>query len=251
MAWPKDRWSGYGIYSPAGPVGPTGPAGADGEDATIAIGTVTDVPHGTPPTVTNSGTPSAAILDFELEAGADGANGSNGADGDNAYVYIAYASADDGTDFTLTFDADLDYIAILSTDTEIVSPVVGDFAGLWKNYKGATGATGPGDIATDTIWDAAGDLVVGTGANTAAKLTKGAEGKVLTAGASTVSWETPAGGGHVIQDETTPMTARANLNFTGAGVTVTDNAGTGATDVTIPGDGGSGGGSFLVMQVFS
>lgn len=49
-------------------------------------------------------------------------------------------------------------------------------------------------LATDALWDAAGDLVIGTGANTAGKLTKGDAGKVLTAGASTLSWETPTGG---------------------------------------------------------
>ena len=43
--------------------------------------------------------------------------------------------------------------------------------------------------------------------------------------------------GHIVQDEGTPLTARANLNFIGAGVTATDNAGTGATDVTVPGGG--------------
>ena len=42
-----------------------------------------------------------------------------------------------------------------------------------------------------------------------------------------------AGGGHVIQDNATPMTARANLNFIGA--TVTDNAGDDSTDVEIAG----------------
>lgn len=65
-----------------------------------------------------------------------------GVPGDSAYVYIAYASDASGTGFTLTFDANLDYIAILSTDTEILTPAVGDFAGLWKNYKGAAGADG-------------------------------------------------------------------------------------------------------------
>ena len=49
-----------------------------------------------------------------------------------------------------------------------------------------------GNVSGDAIWDAAGDLVVGTGANTAGVLTKGSEGKVLTAGASTLSWETPS-----------------------------------------------------------
>ena len=43
------------------------------------------------------------------------------------------------------------------------------------------------------------------------------------------------GGGHVIEDEGTPLTQRAALNFIGTGVTVTDNAGTDASDVTISG----------------
>lgn len=50
---------------------------------------------------------------------------------------------------------------------------------------------------------------------------------------------TSSGGGHVIQDEGTPLTQRAALNFVGAGVTVTDDAGNDATKITI--SGGSGG----------
>lgn len=38
--------------------------------------------------------------------------------------------------------------------------------------------------------------------------------------------------GHVVQDEGSPLTQRAALNFIGSAVTVTDNAG-GSTDVTI------------------
>lgn len=48
------------------------------------------------------------------------------------------------------------------------------------------------------------------------------------------------GGGHTIEDEGTPLTQRTNLNFVGAGVTVTDDAGNDATVVTIPGGGGGG-----------
>jgi len=48
-------------------------------------------------------------------------------------------------------------------------------------------------------------------------------------------------GGHVIQEEGTPLTQQANLNFTGAGVTATVG-GENTTIVTIPGGGGSGGG---------
>lgn len=59
-----------------------------------------------------------------------------------------------------------------------------------------TGITGVGgSVATDAIWDAAGDLAVGSGANTAAKLTKGSNGDVLTVTAGTVGWAAPAGGG--------------------------------------------------------
>lgn len=42
------------------------------------------------------------------------------------------------------------------------------------------------------------------------------------------------GGGHVIEDEGTPLTQRTKLNFVGAGVTVTDDSGDDATVVTIP-----------------
>lgn len=43
-------------------------------------------------------------------------------------------------------------------------------------------------VATDAIWDAAGDLAVGTGADTAAKLTKGAAGAALSIINSAVAW---------------------------------------------------------------
>lgn len=59
-----------------------------------------------------------------------------------------------------------------------------------------TGLTGTGgSVATDAIFDAAGDLVQGTGSNTAAKLSAGASGKVLqAAGATTaVAWKYPPG----------------------------------------------------------
>ena len=103
-----------------------------------------------------------------------------GVPGDSAYVYIAYASDASGTDFTLTFDADLDYIAVLSTTTEIVTPVVTDFAGLWKNYKGAPGADGA---------DGSDGVGVPAGGTFGQVLTKSSEDDFDT------SWQTPSGGG--------------------------------------------------------
>jgi len=51
-------------------------------------------------------------------------------------------------------------------------------------------------LATDTLWDAAGDLVVGTGPNTAGKLAKGTTLQVLRVKAdeSTLEWAASAGG---------------------------------------------------------
>jgi hypothetical protein len=52
---------------------------------------------------------------------------------------------------------------------------------VWKAAAG-----GSGDVATDTIWDAAGDLAIGTGANTAAKVSIGAEEVVARIGAANI-----------------------------------------------------------------
>jgi len=43
------------------------------------------------------------------------------------------------------------------------------------------GTAASGDVATDAIWDAKGDIAAGTGSNTAARLAVGSNGQVLTA----------------------------------------------------------------------
>jgi hypothetical protein len=53
---------------------------------------------------------------------------------------------------------------------------------------------GAGAVATDAIWDAAGDLAVGSGANTAAKLSLGAtNGMALRRVSGAVAWDLPPG----------------------------------------------------------
>ena len=52
-----------------------GKDGTDGQDATIAIGTVSTGAAGSQASVTNSGTENAAVLDFTIPKGADGASG--------------------------------------------------------------------------------------------------------------------------------------------------------------------------------
>ena len=69
---------------------------------------------------------------FEYK-GYQGIQGVKGDKGDNTYTYIAWADADDGTGFVTVFNVSKQYFAIKVSNT-VLTPVVGDFAGLWKNY---------------------------------------------------------------------------------------------------------------------
>ena len=94
------------------------------------------------------------------------------------------------------------------TDTDQFK--IGDGA---TNWVGLTDyfESGSGDVASDDIWDAAGDLAVGTGADTAAKLSAGNNDDVLTVVGGTAAWAVPAthaathlpAGGDTIADATT------------------------------------------------
>ena len=50
------------------------------------------------------------------------------------------------------------------------------------------GGFGGESVSTDPIWDAEGDIAVGTGANAATRLPIGSQYEILVAGASTVEW---------------------------------------------------------------
>jgi hypothetical protein len=91
----------------------------------------------------------------------------------------------------------------------------------WSTWA-TLGSTG--SVATDAIWDAAGDLAVGSGANTAAKLTKGSDGEVLTMVAGAVDWAAPTGGGgdYELIDETVLGSNQADITITGIAGTYRD-----------------------------
>ena len=79
----------------------------------------------------------------------------------------------------------------------------------------ATPAASSGDVATDTIWDAKGDLAGGTGANTAARLGVGTNGQVLTADsaeATGLKWAAASSGNAHAEND-----AAALVNATSAG----------------------------------
>lgn len=74
--------------------------------------------------------------------------------------------------------------------------------------------TCPGDVATDAIWDAAGDLAVGSGADTAARLAKGTTGQVLQSGASTLAWADSVDVDHTTTSPATGSTMYYNTTDT-------------------------------------
>jgi len=95
-------------------------------------------------------------------------------------------------------NTDLDYTWIANDQGDITEVSAGTGISV-------TSGTGPVPVVTNTVataFDAKGDLVAGTGADTFAKLTVGANNTVLTADSSTATglkWAAPAGGGKVLQ----------------------------------------------------
>lgn len=125
-----------------GPQGEPGQDGAPGSDgapgvaATITVGTTTTGEAGTEATVTNSGTTSAAVLNFTIPKGAKGdkgdtgpagADGSNGADG--AAATVAVGSVTSGATASVT-------------NSGTSSAAILDFV-LPKGDKGDKGDRGP------------------------------------------------------------------------------------------------------------
>lgn len=72
-------------------------------------------------------------------------------------------------------------------------------------------------VADDPIWDAAGDLVVGTGANAAARLAAGSNGEVLTVVSGNPQWEPNAGPADILDMTTAEMDDTLVLAPDGAG----------------------------------
>jgi hypothetical protein len=82
--------------------------------------------------------------------GEDGAPGTPGADGADAYVYVAYATDNAGTGFSLTPTDLLKYRAEIHVTAPLTPPVSGDFTGAtWVKYLGDDGEDGGGGTGAD------------------------------------------------------------------------------------------------------
>lgn len=109
-------------------VGVQGARGNTGLAATIAIGTTTTVSPGSSASVTNSGTPQAAVLNFEIPQGEKGDKGDKGDGGQVDTV-------GEGT-------------GVEVDDTDPVNPVVGLSSAAQSSLAKADTAVQPDDLAT-------------------------------------------------------------------------------------------------------
>jgi hypothetical protein len=138
-----------GDTGPVGPTGATGPAGASAYVYTAWASDTNGTGFSTTPaagltyfgvlTSDTAITPTAADLAglwafVQGPQGIAGTPGANGVNGASVYGYVGYAQDSEGTGYSPTPGAGLNYIAILLTSAPISTPSAANFAGLWQLY---------------------------------------------------------------------------------------------------------------------
>lgn len=182
-----------------------GPAGNDGASASVAIGTVTTVPYGSPATVTNTGTAQNVVLDIEIPAGR------NGSDGQGIAATVEVGTVTSGsvpsvTNSGTTEHAVLDFVlAQGAPGNDGVSPHVDATTGNWfvgstdtgvkaqgpQGSQGIQGVQGPAgnDGVTPHIDQTTGNWFIGsTDTNVKAQGPTGANGVTPHIDATTGNW---------------------------------------------------------------
>ena len=144
------RWDGSSWVvvagSRPGPQGPQGATGPAGQNATISIGTVDTTSSGTNATVTNSGTATAAILNFQIPRGATGQQGVQGIQGvAGVRGSLHYTGVNAPTSLNPAPSGLLGNDTYLATSTGNWYTYDASGSGAWSlsgNIKGATGQQG-------------------------------------------------------------------------------------------------------------
>jgi hypothetical protein len=232
-AGPTGATGPQGAQGIQGLTGATGPAGANGTNgtngtngaagaaATIAVGTVTGLAAGATPTITNSGTSSAATFNFGIPAGATGtqgiqgiqgatgATGSTGATGPSGVIAVTSPITNSGTSTSANIGINQTLISIANSQVTgsapTASPVITTSLGTTStsfdllntaattiNFGGAAstlniGKTGLGNTVTiGNALSITGRLLVG-GGNGNTGLTVEDTGELLTDGAISAS----------------------------------------------------------------
>lgn len=160
---PKGDTGSTGPQGTAGATGSTGPAGAA---ATIAVGTVTPLNAGATPTVSNSGTSSAATFNFGIPAGATGATGPTGPSGATGSAGATGPTGSAGAAATISVGT-VTPLAAGATPTVTNSGTSSAAVLAFGIPAGATGATGPkgdtGAAGSPGVTNAAGVVALFNG----------------------------------------------------------------------------------------
>ena len=232
----------------AGPQGETGAQGIQGIQgpdgtATVSIGTTTTGNAGTDASVSNTGTGTAAVLNFTIPRGATGATGPQGATG------AAGADGNDGATgpqgpqgATGNTGPQGETGATGATGAQgpqgIQGPAGNDGADGSDATVNATNVNNAGAVMNSDL-DGKGELLVGDGSGDPTALSVGTNGYVLKANSSTATgleWSAAGSGGDVNQnafsnvavsgqDTVAADSATDTLNIAaGSNVTITTNA---------------------------
>jgi hypothetical protein len=229
-----------GDPGPTGPTGPTGATGATGTAATVTVGSTTTTAPGASANVTNSGTSSAAILDFSIPTGSTG----------------PAATIAVGSTTTSNPGTNANVVNVGTSSTAVFDFTIPRGAGI--NVGGA-----PGQVLTkltsadfDTGWV----TISGTGTVTSINASGGTTGLTFTGGPVTTLGTLTLGGtlavanggtgattltGYVYGNGTSAMTASTTIPTTALSGTVS-NAQLTNSSVTINGSSVSLGGTTTI-----
>ena len=174
------------------------------------------------PNTTNFNWPTPADTDLVKDGAAAIRNLGNGVD----TSLVDLKGGTTGQILSKASNADMDFT--------FITPNVGDITEVQAGTGiSVASGTGPVPVVTNTVattFDAKGDLVVGTGADTFAKLTVGTNGYTLVADSSTatgLAYAAPAGGGAIKQyvyarsTSTTTSSTSTYIDATGLTATIT------------------------------